>query len=103
MEEILNRIIEIDNNAKAIVQDGKKRKEQIEDIIEKEYKRQKELIDNAYKEEIDSQKKSFEVKLREKEAIEDMKARNEISRIETDFKKSEQEIIDNIINSIKGD
>jgi len=92
MEEILNRIIEIDNNAKAIVQDGKKRKEQIE-----------ELIDNAYKEEIDSQKKSFEVKLREKEAIEDMKARNEISRIETDFKKSEQEIIDNIINSIKGD
>lgn len=103
MEEILKKIIEIDNNAKAIVQDGKNKKEQIEETIEKEFATQKESLDNAFKEEIEKQKKEFESKLNEREAIVDMKTRNEISRIETEFKDSEQEVINSIINSIKGD
>ena len=45
MEEILNKIIEIDNNAKAIIKEENDKRINIEEAIEEEFNTQKVVID----------------------------------------------------------
>ena len=52
MEEILNKIIEIDNNAKAIIKEENDKRINIEEEIEEEFNTQKVVIDLEYKDEI---------------------------------------------------
>ena len=56
MEEILNKIIEIDNNAKAIIKEENDKRINIEEAIEEEFNTQKVVIDLEYKDEINKKK-----------------------------------------------
>ena len=53
MEEILKKIIEIDNKAKSISANEKERKAKIDECIESEFNTEKVLLNMQYKEEIE--------------------------------------------------
>lgn len=101
MEEILNKIIEIDNNAKAIVNEEKNKKENIEDIIEQEFKTQKTVIDLEYKDEINKKRNEKTAQLEERKREIDDNLQIEIDKIQKSYYENESEIIANILSSIK--
>lgn len=103
MEEILNKIIEIDNKAKAIVNEEKDKKENIEDIIEQEFKTQKAVIDLEYKDEINKKKAEKTAQLEEKKIKIDNNLQTEIDKIQKSYYENESEIIANILSSIKNE
>lgn len=101
MEEILKRIIEIDTQAKAIVQEEKTRKLNIDEIIESEYTAKKALLDLEYKDEIKNQINIAQSNLEEKKKEIDKHLDIEIEKIKAEYEEKENEIINEIICSIK--
>lgn len=103
MEEIIKKIIEIDNNAKAIVKDENNKKINIEEAIEEEFNTQKVVIDLEYKDEI-NKKKNERIELLEskkREINENLKL--EIDKIQNFYNENSERIVASIVNSIKNE
>lgn len=101
MEDILKEIIEIDKDARAIVQVEKEKKQNLDDFIESEFKTKKAILDLEYREEIVKQKEKYN-KLFEQKKIEiDNRVKEKIEEVEKNWKAKEKDIIENIVNSIK--
>lgn len=101
MEEIFNKIIDIDKKAKDIVESEKNRKINIEEYIEKEFTAQKALLDAEFKNEIDQKKKMYDNNFEEVKQKINSNSQKEIEEIEKIYREQENDIIQNIINSIK--
>lgn len=101
MEEIFNKIIEIDNNAKAITNLEKEKKLNLEEYIENEFEIKKVVIDMEFKEKLEAEKKKYDELLQEKNKEIDEKIKQEIEQTEKIYKEKENEIIENIITNIK--
>lgn len=101
MEEIINKLIEIDNNAKLIVQEEKEKKNNFEDYIEKEFNTKKTIIDLQLKDEIKRQKQKMDNMLEEKKQQIKNEVQGEITRIEKDYNEIEQNLILKILDKIK--
>ena len=101
MEEILKKIIEIDNKAKAISFEEKKRKENFEEALQKEFNTQKEILDAEYKNEITKQQEIYEGLFEEKRKEINKEISNRISDIETHYRTNENRLVEDIVNSIK--
>ncbi len=101
MEEILKRIIEIDTQAKTIIQEEKSRKLNIDEIIESEYTTKKASLDLEYKDEIKKQIKIAQNNLEEKKKEIDKHLNIEIEKIKAEYEEKESKIINEIISSIK--
>lgn len=101
MEEIFNKIIEIDNNAKAITNLEKEKKINLEEYIESEFVIKKVVIDMEFKDDVEVQKKKYNEMFQEKKKEIDEKNKQEIDDIEKIYKEKENEIIENIITNIK--
>lgn len=101
MEEIFNKIIEIDNNAKAITNFEKEKKSNIEEYIESEFRTKKVVLDMEFKDNLEIQKKKYDDMLQEKKNEIDEKVKQEIKETEKIYKEKEAGIIENIINIIK--
>ncbi len=101
MEEIFNKIIEIDNNAKSITNIEKEKKLNIEEYIESEFGIKKVVLDMEFKDEVNLQKRKYEEMFQEKKQEIDKKVKQEIEDVENAYKEKEKEIIANIISSIK--
>jgi formate dehydrogenase maturation protein FdhE len=100
MEEILNKIIEIDNKAKAIVYDEKEKKNNIEEFIESEFNTKKTVLDLEFKDSINKEKEKYDKLLQEKKIESDNLLRSQIEELEKKYRESEEEIIKNILSSI---
>ena len=101
MEEILKKIIEIDNKAKAISAEEKEKKIKIEECIESEFNTEKALLNMQYKEEIEKQKKKYNDLFEEKKKEINDKNSIKIMQINNYFKNNEKKIVTQIISSIK--
>lgn len=101
MEEIFNKIIEIDNNAKAITNLEKEKKQNIEEYIENQFGIKKVVLDMEFKDNIENEKKKYDNIFQEKKNEIDNKIKQEIEETEKIYKEKENEIIENIINIIK--
>lgn len=101
MEEILNKIIEIDKNAKAIVKEENERKLNIEEVIEKEFDTAKVVLDLEFKDEITKRKDEKKFQLEQEKAKIDSKLQTQIDKLKNEYIGKEKQIVENIVNSIK--
>lgn len=101
MEELLKKIIEIDNNAKNIVKEEKEKTINIDEFIESEFNTKKVLLDMQYRDELARKASSYKVEAEEKKQEIENKANEEIANIERNYYEHESDFIQNIINSIK--
>lgn len=101
MEEIFNKIIEIDNNAKSITNMEKEKKLNIEEYIESEFGIKKVVLDMEFKDEIELQKRKYDEMFQEKKQEIDEKTKKEIEDVQNIYREKENEIIENIISNIK--
>lgn len=101
MEEILNKIIEIDKNAKAIVKEENERKLNIEEVIEKEFDTAKVVLDLEFKDEITKRKDEKNSQLEQEKAKIDSKLQTQIDKLKNEYIGKEKQIVENIVNSIK--
>lgn len=103
MEEILKQIIQIDKNAREIAKEEKYKKQNLDDFIENEYRTKKSVLDLEYKDEIEIQKNKYNKLLNQKKTEIENKVKKEISNIEVNYNKKENDIIKDIIKSIKAE
>lgn len=103
MEEILKQIIQIDKNAREIAKEEKYKKQNLDDFIENEYRTKKSVLDLEYKDEIEKQKNKYNKLLDQKKTEIENKVKKEISNIEVNYNKKENDIIKDIIKSIKAE
>ena len=101
MEEIIKKIIEIDNKAKAISAEEKNRNANIEEFIEDEYIKEKKLLDKQYEEEIKKQVQKYEAIFDEKKIEIDNEISKKIFQINERFKMDKEMIIKQIVSDIK--
>lgn len=101
MEEIIKKIIEIDNNSKAIIDLEKVKQENIEDVVMQEFNTRKTIIDMKYKDEISKQRevKDAEFVLKKQEI--DNKINQEIEELKNSYNEKKETIINSIVISIK--
>ncbi len=96
MEEIFNKIIEIDEKAKGIVNIEKEKKINLEEHIESEFGIKKVVLDMEFKDEVENQKKKYNEKFQEaKEQIDD-NVQKEMEELKNIYSIKENEIIRNI-------
>lgn len=103
MEEIFNKIIEIDNKAKLIVNDEKEKKNNLDEYIEKEVNIKKNVLDFELKNEIEKEKIKYEKLFQEKKYEIDNEIRKKIELAEEIYREKEDKIIDSIISNIKNE
>lgn len=101
MEEIINKIVEIDNRAKAIINEQREKERNIDDSIDNEFKRIKKDIDATYRAEIEKENQKYESMLNEKKKEIDSNVRAQLENVGEHYREQERNIIDNIINNIK--
>lgn len=101
MDEIFNKIIEIDEKAKEIVNIEKEKKSNIDEYIESEFGIKKVVLDMEFKEEIENEKRKYNEKFEEIKKNIDNSVQKEISDLEEKYNSNQNEIIKNIIDSIK--
>lgn len=101
MEEIFNRVVEIDEKAKEIVNIEKEKKLNIEEYIESEFGIKKVVLDMEFKDEVEKQKKIYNEKFQEVKKQIDDNVQKEMEELKNTYKLKENEIIRNIIDTIK--
>lgn len=101
LEEIFNKIIEIDKNAKEITNFEKEKKLNMDEFIESEFGIKKVVLDMEFKDEIDLQKRKYDEMFQEKKEQIDENVRNQIEDMQKKYSEREKEIIENIIANIK--
>ena len=101
MKDIINKIIEIDNKAKAVIEREIEKKNNIEDFIDSEFKNKKAELDLEYKKQIKIQQDKFNSMFEEKKNQIDDSVKQEILNIEKNYKQIENKMIEDILNSIK--
>ncbi len=101
MEEIINKIIEIDNNAKSIIKEEKEKKDNFEEFIDSEFNTKKAVLDLQYKDEINKQKEKYNNMLEQKKIEEEENTKQEIDNIGKKYSELEADIINKIIDKIK--
>ena len=101
MEEIINKLIDIDNKAKLIIKEEIEKKNNFEEFVESEFNTKKAIFDLQYREEINKNKKKYDNMIENKK--EQIENDIEIERlaIEKKYKEQEEKIVSNIINKIK--
>lgn len=101
LEEIFNKIIEIDRNAKEITNIEKEKKLNMDEFIESEFGIKKVVLDMEFKDEIDLQKRKYDEMLDEKKQEINQNVNEEIYKIDRKYSEKENEIIEKIITDIK--
>ena len=101
MEEILKRIIEIDNKAKDIVSEEQEKKKQIDETLQSEVNTGKAILDVEYKDEINKIKANYDRQFEEKKQEIDVKINNQKVELDNYIRYNEDKIVKEIIDKIK--
>ncbi len=101
LEEILKRIIEIDNKAKEITNEEKEKKAEIDNILQSEVNTGKAILDVEYKDEIKKIIDKLDRLFDEKKKEIDVKVNNQKIEIDNYFRYNEDKIISEILDNIK--
>lgn len=103
MEDIFNKIIEIDEKSKEIVSSEKEKKQNIDEFIENEFNTKKVVLDMEFKEHIEAEKQKYEEMFMQKKEEIDEQVKTQIEDVEEKYKNIEKEIIRNFIDSVKNE
>ncbi len=100
MENILNKIIELDRQAKQKVFQAKEKEENIESYISKKIEEEKQTIDSKYlnKKKIIQEKYDEKLEKRKKEIDEENK--KTIDKLHQMYENSKQQILGELLNEI---
>ena len=101
MEEILKKIIEIDDKAKEIAFEEKEKKKTIEEYLQSEVNTAKAILDVEYKSEMKKNKEKYDRLFDEKKNEIDVKINNKKVEIDNFIRYNEDKITERIINKIK--
>ena len=101
MEEILKKIIDIDNNAKKIIDFAEQNEKNIDEFIDAECNKKKSMLDMEYKIEIGNKTKKYQELLEKKKSEIDYITREKFEQIEKSYRENEENIINEIVNDIK--
>lgn len=101
MDEIFNKIIEIDEKAKEIINSEKEKKANIDEYIESEFGIKKVVLDMEFKDEIEDEKRKYNEKFEKIKKDIDNSVQKEINDLEQKYNLNQSEIVKNIIDSIK--
>ncbi len=104
MEEIINKLLEIDNHAKSIILEYQEKKNNLDLYVSEEIAKRKREIDATYDFKIDFRKKEYKRLLEEKKlAMEEIK-QNGILELQAKFQMEKDRLVNEIFKSIiKGD
>ena len=100
MDKIINRIIEIDNNAKKIVEKSKEKRDDIEKFIEQELAVKQAVLEVQYKELINEKKIDYDKKLKEKEQEIESRTNWKINKYKERFNEEKNKIQEQIVFDI---
>jgi len=103
LEDVFNKIIEIDRKSREIVSSEKNKKQNIDEFIQNEFNTKKVVLDMEFKEHIIAEKQRYEEMFRQKKQEIDIQVEKMIEAVEENYKKNESEIIRNIMYSIKNE
>ena len=101
LEEIIKRIIEIDNKAKELTEEEKSKKQNIEDVLQSEFNTGKAILDVDYKEEMQKKSEYFEELFEDKKKEIDENISNKKLELDNYYRYNEKSIIEKIINKVK--
>ena len=101
MQEIINKIIEIDNNAKSIIKQEKEKRDNFEDFVNSQFNTKKASLDLEYKDEINKKRQEYDNLFAQKKQSIENSVKEEISNIEKNYREIEEKIIIDIVNKIK--
>lgn len=101
MEELINKIIEIDNNAKSIIKEEKDKKDNFEEFIDSEFNTKKAVLDLQFKDEINKQKEKYNILFEENKVEIENNTNQEIITIKKNYSELEENIISDLIEKIK--
>jgi len=100
MDKIINKIIEIDNKAKKITEDSKKKKDEIDKYIEEELSVKQAVLEVQYKELINEKKLDYDKKIKEKEQEIEQRTNWKINKFKEKFNQEKSRIQEQIIFDI---
>ena len=100
-EELINRIIEIDNKAKEQIGKEKDKSINMLEYVNDEFAQKKEKMDEEYKTKLDNEKKKYaDMFLVEKKKI-DEEMKKELDEITKKYKENEKKLIEENFEKIK--
>ncbi len=101
MEDIIKKIIAIDNKAKEILEVEQNKKRILDETIKSEINSQKLVLDMEIKEKIENKKEELDAKLEEEKQNIDDDINGKIGTIEFRFEEQESNIINSIFEKLK--
>lgn len=100
MEEIINKLLDIDNKAKSIMFEYQEKKNNLDVYISEEIAKRKKEIDSQYKFRIDFHKNEYIRKLNEKKNIMNEIKDNGISELKESYNIEKTRLANDIVNMI---
>lgn len=100
MEDIIDRIVFLDNNAKAKVNDIKLKSENIENIITRNLEKEKSRIDNEYAFKKNKLQEKYDLLFKKRKEDIDKFKNSEINRLQELYLNKKDKDINDLLNSI---
>ena len=100
-EDLINKIIEIDKEAKEQICKEKEKNNNIKEYVSKEFAQKKEEIDEEYHFKLELEKKKFAERFLEEKKKIDSKIVKELEEVADRYKKNENKIIEENFEIIK--
>lgn len=100
MNDVINRLINIDNAAKQIVKKEEIRQVNIDDLVLDELNQKKLEIDSDYEVRLKIKKERLDKSLDENKKKIESKIQSDISKMEAQYNRNKKEIVNNITSKI---
>ena len=99
MDEIINKLIDIDNTAKSIISEVENKKENLDDLIEERLRKGKDMIDSKFSTKLRFKENELKDRLeKEKEKI-DVNLKIELDKLEEEYRLKKNIKIGNMIKN----
>lgn len=100
MEEIINKLIEIDNESRNKIEVAERTKENIDEMIDEKLQKEKQKIDSLYSAKIRLKQDEYKTKLENEEVRVENETNNKILNINEKYLKNKENISEMIFKKI---
>lgn len=100
METIINKIIELDDNAKSMVKIIKEKEENIETYIDEKLQIEKEKIDNKYLYKRKNIQEKYDIMFENKKIEIDEEKKRQINNLREKYEQAKKIILEKLLDSI---
>lgn len=100
MEEIINKLIDIDNMSKGIINKVEEKNLKIDELVENEIDKQKSSIDSSINMKLRIKKEELDKKFQEFKSNLDIETNKKIEQMNQEYQNIKQEKVEKIVNNI---